>query len=157
MRSCASNTWQFESHTTNLILKYIMSEQDFTDSITFDHDLQIMEVNFSNLTFDSAKMVDQYYDEIDRQMAELESDQWYFLVNYQNCRIFELAWIRFAQRGKRLNLAHSLGSVRFAVREDVSQSIEASAKSQHFDPNLFASREGALAEIEKMKQSSQAE
>lgn len=73
------------------------------------------------------------------------------LVNYRNTHIFELAWIRFAQRGKRVNLASSLGSVRYAVREEVGQTIKSSAKRENFDPNLFDSREGAVAEIERMK------
>ena len=130
-----------------------MSESQYRDRIIFHKELQIMEADFTNLTFDSSRMVDEYYDEIERQMAN-QGPKWYFLVNYKNCRILELAWIRFAQRGKRLNLAHSIGSVRFAVADDVVDSIEAKAKSEHFDPNLFPSRDKAMAAIEAMKQAS---
>lgn len=130
-----------------------MSESQYSNRFTFHKDLQVMEIDVSNLTFDASRMVDEYYDEIERQVAE-QGPKWYFLVNYKNCRIFEMAWIRFAQRGKRLNLAHSLGSVRYAVADDLSESMEARAKQEHFDPNLFPSRDAALAEIEKMKQAS---
>jgi len=127
-----------------------MSGSQYSDRVIFHKQLQVMEIDVSDLTFDSSRMVDEYYDEIERQVAEQDA-KWYFLVNYKNCRIFELAWIRFAQRGKRLNLAHSLGSVRYAVADDLSESMESRAKAEHFDPNLFSSREKALAEIERMK------
>lgn len=130
-----------------------MSESQYSNRFTFLKELQVMEIDVSNLTFDASRMVDEYYDEIERQISEQEP-KWYFLVNYKNCRIFEMAWIRFAQRGKRLNLAHSLGSVRFSVADDLSESMEARAKQEHFDPNLFPSRSAALAEIERMKQAS---
>jgi len=132
-----------------------MSGSQYSDRVTFHDDLQVMEIDVSNLTFNASSMVDEYYDEIERQVAG-QRPKWYFLVNYKNCRIFELAWIRFAQRGKRLNLAHSLGSVRYAVADELSESMEARARSEHYDPNLFSSREEALAEIERMKRLAQA-
>ncbi len=130
-----------------------MSKSQFSDRIHFFPDLKVMEVDFSDITFDNSPMVDQFYDEIERQI-EASNEKWYFLVNYRNCRIFELAWIRFAQRGKRVNIASSLGSVRYAVRGDLGKTIEASAKAEHFDLNMFKSREDALAEVECMKQNS---
>lgn len=129
-----------------------MSSTNYSNLVTFHDDLQIMEVNFNDVTFENSPMVDDIYDAIEQGIADSGSEKWFFMVNYKNCRIFELAWIRFAQRGKRVNIAHSLGSVRFAAHEDLGHSIEASAKSQNFDPNLFATREQALGEIEKMKQ-----
>lgn len=131
-----------------------MSESSFNERIKFDHDKQIMEVDFSELTFDSSPMVDQFYDELEHGIADSGKDKWYFLVNYRDCRIYELAWIRFAQRGKRLNLTHSLGSVRYAVREDLSETIEASARVEQFDSNLFASRQAAIEAIGRMKSTS---
>lgn len=128
-----------------------MSESQFRNRIHFYPDLEVMEVDFSDLTFDTSPMVDEFYDELHRQVEETGRN-WYFLVNYRKCRIFELAWIRFAQRGKRLNIAHSLGSVRYAVHEDLGHTIEASAKVEKFDSNLFDSRSDGLAEIEKMRQ-----
>lgn len=128
-----------------------MSSSQFSERIQFMDDRQIMDVDFSNLTFDTSAMVDEFYDEVERKIADSGRDKWYFLVNYKNTRIFELAWIRFAQRGKRVNLASSLGSVRYAAHEDVGESIEAHARVEAFDPNLFDSREEALAEIERMK------
>lgn len=128
-----------------------MSETQFDERINFVESEQIMEVDFSDLTFDTSAMVDQFYDAIDQGITERGDQKWYFLVNYRNTRIFELAWIRFAQRGKRLNLASSLGSVRYSAHGAVGESIESSAKREKFDPNIFDTREEALAEINRMK------
>ncbi len=131
-----------------------MNSPLFEDRLHFFETDQVMEVDFSDLTFDTSAMVDEIYDSIESEIENRGGNKWFFLVNYRNTRIFELAWIRFAQRGKRINLASSLGSVRYAVREELGQSIESSAKRENFDPNLFVSREDALAEIEKMKSAS---
>ena len=130
-----------------------MNQSRFADRVNFLESDQIMEVDFSDLTFDSSAMVDEFYDLVEQGIADRGGEKWYFLVNYRNTRIFELAWIRFAQRGKRVNLASSLGSVRYSVREDVGQTIESSARKENFDPNLFSSREDALAEISRMRSS----
>ncbi|MCP4429437.1 MAG: hypothetical protein GY806_00515 [Gammaproteobacteria bacterium] len=120
--------------------------------VDFHDALRVMEVHFDDLVFENSAMVDEIYDHIERAIASSGQSKWFFLVNYKNCRIYETAWIRFSQRGKSLNIAHSMGSVRFAVREDLGQTIENSAKKQNFDPNLFNSRDEALAEIERMRQ-----
>jgi len=130
-----------------------MSPSQFEKRIHFLQSEQIMEVDFSELTFDISAMVDQFYDVIEAGIEKRGGQQWYFLVNYHNTRIFELAWIRFAQRGKRLNLASSLGSVRYAAHGAIGQSIQSSAKQEKFDPNIFDSRAEAVAEIDRMKQS----
>ena len=128
-----------------------MNQAEYENRVKFLESEQIMEVDFSDITFDNSAMVDEFYDVIEDGIAKRGDQKWYFLVNYRNTRIFELAWIRFAQRGKQVNLASSLGSVRYAVRDDVGRSIQSSAQSENFDPNLFVSREDAVAEIQKMK------
>ncbi len=120
--------------------------------VDFHDALRVMEVHFNDMVLEDSTMVDEIYDHIERSIAASGQSKWFFLVNYKNCRIYETAWIRFSQRGKSLNIAHSMGSVRFAVREDLGKTIENSAKKQDFDPNLFNSREDALAEIERMRQ-----
>ncbi|MCP4188095.1 MAG: hypothetical protein GY763_10890 [Gammaproteobacteria bacterium] len=128
-----------------------MSDSEYNDIVEFDIALRVMEVHFNEMTFKDSVMVDAVYDTIEQAIAESGQSKWFFLVNYKNCRIYETAWIRYAQRGKSLNIAHSMGSVRFAVHEALGQTIENSAKKQNFDPNLFGSREDALAEIERMR------
>ncbi len=129
-----------------------MDKDKYDEIVDFHDDLRVMEVHFNDVIFEDSKMVDAVYDTLERGIAATGQHKWFFLVNYKNCRIYETAWIRFAQRGKSLNIAHSMGSVRFAVHEALGQTIENSAKKQNFDPNLFTSREDALAEIERMRQ-----
>jgi hypothetical protein len=128
-----------------------MEPDIYPNIVTFYPDLEVMEVDFSEVIFVDSKTVDEVYDQIEAMIHQSGKERWYFLVNYKNCRIYEFAWIRFSQRGKRVNLAHSLGSVRYAVQDDVGQSIKSSAQRQDFDPNLFETREGALAEIDRMR------
>lgn len=128
-----------------------MNTGKYDDLVEFHDALRVMEVHFDDWVFEDSAMVDEVYDHIEQAIAGSGQSKWFFLVNYRNCRIYETAWIRFSQRGKSLNIAHSMGSVRYAVREDLGQTIEKSAKKQNFDPNLFASREDALGEIERMR------
>ena len=127
-----------------------MSSTDFADRITFHPDKQTMEVDFSDLVFDRSRTVNAFYDEVERRLAE-KGQKWFFLVNYLNCRIMNEAWIAFAHRGKKVNIAYSLGSVRYAASGDTSETIMEKSKEESFDPNLFPTREAAIAEVEKMR------
>ena len=118
--------------------------------ITFHPDDQIMEVDFSDLVFNKSGPVNDFYDEVDRLVTET-GQKWYFLVNYRNLKIMLEASITFAHRGKKANIAYSLGSARYAVPEDVSESIKERAQFEHFDPNLFASRDTALNHLRELR------
>ena len=124
-----------------------MSNLRDADRIRFHADDQIMECDFSDKTFDVAKTVNDFYDELERQIGATGL-KWFFLVNYFNCKIMTEAWITFAHRGKKLNLAYSLGTARFAASADTSEVILEDSKEQNFDPNLFASRKDAVAYLQ---------
>jgi hypothetical protein len=127
-----------------------MTDTDYLKRITFHPDLQVMEVDFKDMTFDLAKPVNAFYDEIERQL-KASGKKWFFLVNYKNCRIMSEAWITFAHRGKKVNIAYSLGSVRFSVRDDTGDAILERSQKENFDPNLFGSRKAALDHLKKMR------
>ena len=59
--------------------------------------------------------------------------------------------MRYAQRGKRLNIAASLGSVRYATGSETEADIRLRAQSQGFRPNIRNTREEALERINEMK------
>ncbi|MDU8927587.1 hypothetical protein RXV86_09345 [Alisedimentitalea sp. MJ-SS2] len=120
---------------------------DFDARITFHDDLQTMEADFSNFDFPSPALVNAFYDRIESRIRETGEDKWFFLVNYSHCRIDSSAWVAFSRRGKALNMAHSMGSVRFDVSDATRKQIERDAKTERFDPNLFADRDSALARI----------
>ena len=125
-------------------------DEAFESRIRFHDDIQTMEANFSDLDFVDNYVVDACYDVIDRLLAETH-DRWYFLVNYSNCQIQPKAWMRFAARGKATNLKSSLGSVRFDASSETASEIERRANTESFDPNLFASRDEAVARIKQMR------
>ena len=131
-----------------------MTEKSTDDRIIFHDDLQIMEVDFSDITFETAEQVNSFYDRLEERVADTGKDKWYFLVNYRSCQLTPMTWIPFANRGKKLNLAHSLGSVRFEADEATRKSIEERSVREKFDANLENTRESALAKIESMKKNS---
>jgi len=127
-----------------------MRTPDYAARIKF-HDAQgIMEVDFSDVTFHDTEDVDQFYDEIDRRL-ESTGRPWFFLVNYKNCKIRPDAWVAFAQRGKKSNLAFSRGTARYEPAIETGQEIYEKAETDRFDPNLFDSRAEALAHLRQLQ------
>lgn len=127
-----------------------MTEIDYDARIQFHPDDQIMEVDFSKLTFDRSKPVNAYYDQLDSRIAAT-GQKWFFLVNYQDCKIQSEAWIAFAHRGKLLNIGYSIGSVRFAVSDETRDTIYEKSREENFDPNLFASRAAAVEHLRALR------
>ena len=127
-----------------------MSTTELERRIVFHKDFDIMEVDFSNMSFETSAQVDEFYDEVEKRIEET-GKKWYFLVNYENCSIEQKAWVSFGVRGKRVNLASSLGTVRFNARADTADTIEEKARKEDFDPNLFRTRSAALARIMELQ------
>lgn len=123
---------------------------EFDRRITFHSDRQVMEADFSHFDFANSQLVNAFYDRIERRIRDSGEDQWFFLVNYSGSRIDPSAWVAYSRRGKALNLAHSMGSVRFDASEATRRQIERDAKTEAFDPNLFADRAGALARLAEL-------
>lgn len=106
-----------------------------------------MEVSFADLNLASSMDVNVFYDQIEERIAQTGEEFWFFLVNYCNAKIDPSAWVAFSRRGKELNKAHSMGSVRFDASEITRKQIERDADTESFDPNLFYDREGAMARL----------
>ena len=118
--------------------------------IRFDHETQVMEVDFSDFTFDSSATVNRFYDRLEDRIAETGEELWFFLINLNGTRIDSSAWVAYARRGRALNLAHSMGSVRFDASPETAAQIERAARTEAFDPNLFTNRTEALIRISRM-------
>lgn len=127
-----------------------MASIDFTDRLTFHPDIDVMEVDFSEMVFHVTSDVHQVYDEVERQLKE-RGKKWYFLVNYRECKIMSEAWIAFAHRGKIVNIGYSLGSARFAAEEETGSEILERSRREKFDPNLFDSKDAALEHLADMR------
>jgi len=126
------------------------STADFLRRISFDEEGPIMDVDFSHFTFNHSRDVDDFYDHIEERI--IESDRkWFFLVNMEGCQILPAAWVRYAHRGKQLNKAASLGSVRYAPGSETEEDIRLRAESQGFEPNIRNTRGEALERIAEMK------
>jgi branched-chain amino acid transport system ATP-binding protein len=123
---------------------------DFASRIKFHEPLQIMEVDFSELTFATKEKVHQFYDEVDR-LVQKTGERWYFLVNYQGCVIRTEAWDDFAARGKQANVNYSKGTVRVGATEETRQTIRERAKVERFRSNLYKTREEALVALADMR------
>ncbi|MBT8426165.1 MAG: hypothetical protein KJO67_14405 [Silicimonas sp.] len=123
---------------------------DIDDRIVFHDDDEIMEASFKDLTLANSLDVNLFYDRIEERIAATGHDLWFFLVNYCNARIEPEAWFAFSRRGKELNLAHSMGSVRFDASEMTLRQIENAGSRENFDPNLFYDREGALERLHSL-------
>lgn len=127
-----------------------ISIDQINDRVTFHADDEIMEVSFKDLTFANSLDVNLFYDQIETRIAETGHDKWFFLVNYCNTRIEPDAWFAFSRRGKELNLAHSMGSVRFDASEITLRQIKNAGSREDFDPNLFYDRESAFSHLKTL-------
>ena len=117
----------------------------YADRIRFLEELQIIEIDFSEFVFSSTKMVNDFYDLLDR-LIESSGHSWYIVVNYHNCRIWPEAWVAFAHRGKKVNVSYSLGTVRYFDASAVDDDL-----TLINDPELLSSRDEAMAHIEVLR------
>ena len=127
-----------------------ISQAELDSRITFHDELQTMEADFSGFLFDTSQIVNQMYDRLEDRIAATGEPLWFFLVNLNGTRIDPPAWTAYSRRGKALNLAHSMGSVRFDASEETRRQIERAANTEAFDPNLFSDRDSALARISEL-------
>lgn len=122
-----------------------VSDNVYHRRIRFLEDQRIIEIDFSDFEFSSSAVVNEFYDLLD-ELIENTGHRWFILVNYRHCRIWPEAWIAFAHRGQKVNVSYSLGTVRYVETTDSEEDSNMFA-----DPDLFSSRDAALARIEAMR------
>ena len=125
--------------------KEVASDSDYADRIQFFEELQVVEIDFSDFVFTSSKIVNDFYDLLD-QLIESSGQRWYVVVNYHQCRIWPEAWVAFAHRGKKVSVSYSLGSVRYFDASAVDDDL-----TLFNDPEMFSSRDEAMAHIEALR------
>lgn len=130
--------------------KVAVDSAELDRRISFHDDERIMEADFSDLHFDSTQLVNQVYDRLEARIAETGEELWFFMVNLNGTRIDPVAWTAYSRRGRTLNMAHSMGSVRFDASQETRRQIERAANTESFDPNLFTDRDAAIARIAEM-------
>lgn len=138
------------------ILDSSVSEADratFVQRVTLLPVDRIVEVDFSDFAFASSEAVNAFHDVIDAVVEEA-GGQWYFMVNFRNCRIEPEAWGAFALRGSRTNKKYSLGTVRYAVPVDAKKDlIEQGAGAG--SSAMFRSRQAAIDYLRKERAAAQ--
>lgn len=127
------------------------AEADFVRRITFDTVEGVMHVDFSHFTFHHSRDVNDFYDHIEDRIHDTGRTKWFFLIDYEGTQILPAAWVQYAFRGKKLNIAHSLGSVRYAPGSETEAEIRARASSQDFSPNIRNTKAEALERIAEMR------
>ena len=127
-----------------------MIEQSVAERLTFHPERETLEVDCSGMKFHVAAEVEAFYDSVDAKVDESGS-RWYFLVNYESCEIAPEAWDAFAERGKRTNITHGLGTVRFGASAEVRDTIRSRAQSEQFRANLYHSRDSAVDALTYMR------
>lgn len=118
--------------------------------LKFLPDETIFEFDLSGITFNHSLDVHMFYDIVDEVIKPTEQ-KWFFLLNYENCKIMPEAWVSYAQRGKELNIVYSLGSVRYAPGSETEADIRLRAESQDFRPNIRNTRQEALERLAELK------
>lgn len=113
--------------------------------VRFLDDADVVEIDFAGLEFRSAKAVDDFFDAVEK-LIEATGRRWYFLVNHGGYSVWPEAWVAFAHRGKKLNVAFSRGTARY--EEAAGDGAE---PAREFDSSVLGTREAAFARIERMK------
>ncbi len=145
-----------EQYAEAIMQDATVAERSFEDRISFHPDLNVMEMDFSDVTFERSQNVNAFYDILEEKVTET-GKKWYFMVNYRNCSILPEAWMAFAARGKKASLAHSLGTIRFDASAETAHTIETDSQKEHFDPNLLHSREAAIARVIELRKEAEAD
>ncbi|WP_172300046.1 hypothetical protein [Pseudoruegeria sp. HB172150] len=127
-----------------------LSAGEIDRRITFHPETETMEVDFSGLHFETSAQVNAFYDRIEDRIDDSGENLWFFLVIYSGNRIDPDAWFAHARRGKTLNLAHSMGTVRVDASDETRLQIERAAGTEAFDANLFAERDSAIRRLAEL-------
>ncbi len=144
LRSLTSTRVKRADHTLSF------SRDDLDGRLTFRPEDDILDIDFHGIELAHSEDVDLFYDYLTEEI-ETTGRKWYFLIDYADFRIMSGAWVRYAARGKRLNEAWSLGSVRYAPGSETETDIRLRAESQGFRPNIRNTREEALERIEELR------
>ncbi|SLN43738.1 hypothetical protein [Roseisalinus antarcticus] len=117
------------------------------DRITVHEGMQTIEIDYTGLTFDTSAEVGAFYDRIEQRITETGEPLWFFLVDTTDYRIDDSAWFTYTRRGRDVQEGHSMGTLRVDRSADTAARIERTRGTDRFNPNLFASRAEAVADL----------
>jgi len=108
---------------------------------------QVIEIDYTGLHIDSSAEANAFYDRIEHRILETGEPLWFFLVDTTDYRVDTAAWFTYSRRGTDLHDGHSMGTVRVDRSPGAAARICASRGTDRFNPNLFSSRDAALADL----------
>lgn len=115
---------------------------DADPRISTDAATGVLELDLSDIVFDSAATVNTLFDRVD-QTVIASNRQWYFLVNVRNCSVWPEAWVSYAYRTKKVKVNYVLGMVRYAEPGE--------GEAPGDDPAILPSRAAALEKVDEMR------
>lgn len=121
-----------------------LSHQDYKryrERIRILDDLNAVEIDFSDMTFDSADTVNDFFDVI-VEVVEPLGRRVYLLVDHTDCRVWPEAWVAYAHRGKEVRVTFSIETVRYENDPDADPRAV-----PPYEGDVFPSRDAALAHI----------
>ncbi|HKL69050.1 hypothetical protein [Salibaculum sp.] len=118
--------------------------------ITVHEGRQTVEIDLSGLYFHTSKDVNALFDRIEERLQETGEPLWFFLDNVTDYRVDESAWFAFTRRGRDLNQAHSMGTLRYDTTPETRARIARDKGTDRESPNLFADRAAALAHLSRL-------
>jgi len=135
---------------TETLTKPPLTKEAIDSKITFHEDDQILEVDLSDVSIGSSKEANLLYDRLEELIAATGEPLWFFLIDYRDTRVDPIAWAAWAVRGKALNMAHAMASVRYDSSPETKAQIERASGTEAFDPNLFADRDAAIERLRSL-------
>lgn len=151
-----SSTVYSAGHRTHMHSSSSLSREEYGEyaaRLRILDEFEAIEVDFSDFEFSSSKLVNDFYDILDK-LVEGSGRSWYFIVNYKGVSIWPEAWVAFAHRGKKVNVNYSLGTVRYVERDAAAGDGSRKDRTYDYDPDMFDSREEALAHIQELRNDS---
>ena len=126
------------------------SPQAVDPRLTFHEAAQIVEIDLSGLYFHTSADVNAFYDRLEDRLLETGEPLWFFMINTSDYRVDEGAWFALTRRGRDMNEAHTMKTVRFDDRPETAAQIERNKGTDREVPNLFASRDAAMAHLRSL-------
>ncbi|KAA9006057.1 hypothetical protein [Histidinibacterium aquaticum] len=115
------------------------------ERITVHEGAQVIEIDYTGLYIHSSAEANAFYDRIEARILETGEPLWFFCVDTTDYRVDRAAWFAYSRRGTDLHEAHSMGTVR--VDRNAGPQIERAKGTERENPNLFASRDEAMAAL----------
>ncbi|MCI4662200.1 MAG: hypothetical protein MRY63_10335 [Neomegalonema sp.] len=117
-------------------------DRDIEARIRFEPAREMVEIDFSHLTFEGQADVNPFFDHLDWRLGQLSGRVW-FVLDYTDLVISRRAHIVFGVRAERARSAHARGTIRYARPPSFAPV-----------PLLLRSRAEALAQVDAIRRTS---